>query len=166
MDCLYQARYIMEKAFVKLIDENQGIIYKVCKMYRNSPADQEDLFQETVLQLWKAFPNFRNDSKVSTWMYRIALNTAIAIFRKNKVELTFKENLPNDSISHSTDETSENEERMFEAIRTLNQAERAIIALFLEDYPYKEIAEIIGITENNVGVKISRIKEKLKNILN
>lgn len=152
----------MEKDFLNIVEENQGIIYKVCKMYRDSIEDQEDLFQEVVLQLWKAFPKFRNESKVSTWMYRIALNTAIAIFRKNKIELEYKENIPKEFHSKYNDEQSENEEKMFEAIRTLNKAERAIVALFLEDYPYKEIAEITGMTENYVGVKISRIKEKLK----
>jgi len=73
----------MEKAFLKTVEAHQGIIFKVCKLYRNNKEDQEDLFQEIVLQLWKAFPQFRNESKVSTWMYRIALNTAIAVFRKN-----------------------------------------------------------------------------------
>jgi len=155
----------MERAFLKIVEDNQGIIYKVCKMYRDTKEDQEDLFQEIILQLWKAFPEFRKESKVSTWMYRIALNTAIAIFRKNKIELEFKESIPKSYQPNNEDITSENEERMFEAIRTLNKAERAIIALYLEDFPYKEIAKMTGITENYVGVKISRIKEILKNIL-
>lgn len=155
----------MERAFLKIVEDNQGIIYKVCKMYRDTKEDQEDLFQEIILQLWKAFPEFRKESKVSTWMYRIALNTAIAIFRKNKIELEFIESIPKGYQPNNEDITSENEERMFEAIRTLNKAERAIIALYLEDFPYKEIAVITGITENYVGVKISRIKEILKNIL-
>ncbi|MEO8253683.1 MAG: sigma-70 family RNA polymerase sigma factor [Flavobacterium sp.] len=155
----------METAFLKIVEDNQGIIYKVCKMYRDAKEDQEDLFQEIVLQLWKSFPKFRKESKVSSWMYRIALNTAIAIYRKNKIELEFTEGIPKDYQSNYTETSSENEERMFEAIRTLNNAERAIIALYLEDYQYSEIAEITGITENYVGVKISRIKEKLKNKL-
>lgn len=155
----------MEKDFLKKVEDNQGIIYKVCKMYRDTREDQEDLFQEIVLQLWKSYPKFRGESKVSTWMYRIALNAAIAIFRKNKIELEFKEKIPKEHHSKYMETPSENEERLFEAIRTLNKAERAIIALYLEDYPYNEIGEIIGITENYVGVKISRIKEKLKNIL-
>ncbi|MBK8389375.1 MAG: sigma-70 family RNA polymerase sigma factor [Saprospiraceae bacterium] len=156
----------MDKLFLKIIEENQGIIYKVCKMYRDGPQDQEDLFQEIVLQLWKAFPKFRAESKVSTWMYRIALNTAIATFRKNTISLSQNDVLPDHMPVSTIQETSENEEKLFEAIRKLNQAERALIALFLEDYSYKEIAHLAGITENNVGVKISRIKEKLKIILN
>ena len=155
----------MEKDFLKIVEDNQGIIYKVCKMYRDTKEDQEDLFQEIVLQLWKSYPKYRGESKVSTWMYRIALNTAIAIFRKNKIELEFNEKIPKENHSKYKETPSENEERLFDAIRTLNKAERAIIALYLEDYPYNEIGEIIGITENYVGVKISRIKEKLKHIL-
>ncbi|MBK8635224.1 MAG: sigma-70 family RNA polymerase sigma factor [Saprospiraceae bacterium] len=156
----------MDKLFLKIIEENQGIIYKVCKMYRDGPQDQEDLFQEIALQLWKAFPKFRAESKVSTWMYRIALNTAIATFRKNTISMSQNDVLPDHIPVSTIQETSENEEKLFEAIRKLNQAERALIALFLEDYSYKEIANLAGITENNVGVKISRIKEKLKIILN
>ncbi len=156
----------MQLAFLKIVEEHQGIIYRVCKMYRNSKEDQQDLFQEIVLQLWKSFPKFRYESKVGTWMYRIALNTAIAIFRKNTIQLEFKESIPKNYLLSQPDSSSENEERMFEAIRRLDQTERVLIALFLEDYPYKEIAEITGITENYVGVKINRIKEKLKKHLN
>jgi len=155
----------MEKDFLKIVEINQGIIYKVCKMYRDTREDQEDLFQEIVLQLWKSYPKFRRESKVSSWMYRIAINTALVMYRKNKIELEFKETIPVDYHSKNIETPSENEERLFEAIRTLNKAERAIIAMYLEDYPYNEIAEITGITENYVGVKISRIKEKLKKIL-
>lgn len=98
-------------------------------------------------------------------MYRIALNTAIAMFRKHKIEIEFNEYTPKEIYSNQESEQSENEERLFDAIRTLNQTERAIIALFLEGFNYKEIGEITGITENYVGVKINRIKEKLKIIL-
>lgn len=155
----------MQSDFLKIVDENQGIIYKVCKMYRNFKEDQEDLFQEIVLQLWKAFPNFRKESKVSSWMYRIALNTAIATFRKNKIELEFKGSVPKEIQANYSKEQSDKEEQMFNAIRKLNNAERALIALYLEDYSHREIGDILGITENNVGVKISRIKVKLKEIL-
>ncbi|AEL23903.1 RNA polymerase sigma factor [Cyclobacterium marinum] len=155
----------MEREFLNIVEANQGIIFKVCKLYRNSKEDQEDLFQEIVLQLWRAFPKFRKESKVSTWMYRIALNTAIAMFRKHKIEIEFNEYTPKEIYSNQESEQSENEERLFDAIRTLNQTERAIIALFLEGFNYKEIGEITGITENYVGVKINRIKEKLKIIL-
>lgn len=157
----------MEKEFLQIIEHHQGIIHKVCRMYRDIREDQEDLFQEVVLQLWKAFPKFRQDSKVTTWMYRIALNTALAMYRKKKIVIDPDEQIStNHPTSNASTPESENEERLFEAIRKLNKAERAIIALYFEDLPYREIASITGITENNVGVRISRIKEKLKIILN
>lgn len=154
----------MEADFLKIVDDNQGIIYKVCKLYRDTKEDQEDLFQEIVLQLWKAFPNFRGEAKVSSWIYRIALNTAMALYRKNTVKLEFSDTPP--PSPPTSDDRSENEERLFEALRQLRQTDRALIALFLDGYAYREIAGIMGITENNVGVKISRIKEKLKQLLN
>ena len=155
----------MEQEFLAIIEEHQGIIHKVCRVYRDAKEDQEDLFQEIVLQLWKAYPKFRGESKVTTWMYRIALNTAIALFRKNKIPLEYKDQISPDFSSTETILPSENEEQLFEAIRRLSQADRAILTLYLEGYPYKEIAEIIGITENYVGVKVSRIKAKLKTLL-
>ncbi|SDB31897.1 RNA polymerase sigma-70 factor, ECF subfamily [Flavobacteriaceae bacterium MAR_2010_188] len=155
----------MEKEFLDIVTANQKIIYKVSRLYRDSKEDQEDLFQEIVYQLWNAYPKFRNDSKVTTWMYRIALNTAIATFRKKKVEIDFKDNIPYSQLPIDDSQISENEILMYEALKKLNSAERAIISLFLEDYSYKEIGELVGITENYVGVKMSRIKEKLKTIL-
>lgn len=156
----------MEKDFLNIVEQYQGIIYKVCKMYRDSQEEQEDLFQEIVLQLWKAYPKFRKESKVSTWMYRIALNTAIAIFRKNRITIDYKPDFPREVESKNEKTISENEERMFEAFRKLDKAERAIVALYLEGYSHREIGYIVGITENYVGVKLNRIKEKLKAILN
>jgi RNA polymerase sigma factor (sigma-70 family) len=156
----------MEQAFLDMIDEHQQIIHKVCHIYRDTKEDQEDLFQDIVLQLLKAYPDFREESKVSTWMYRIALNTAIAIYRKNKVPLDFKATIPESLHPADSTPVSENQERMFQALRSLNQAEKAIITLYLEDFSYREIATITGISENYVGVRINRIKQKLKKILN
>ncbi|WP_394749248.1 RNA polymerase sigma factor [Spongiimicrobium salis] len=157
----------MEKEFLNSVEEHQGIIYKICKMYRDSKEDQEDLFQEIVLQLWKAYPNFKGTAKMSTWMYRIGLNTALALFRKKRIALDYQERVSENSKTvDSSQEPSENEERLFEAIRKLNPVERAITALYLEDYAHKEIATITGISENYVGVRINRIKNKLKKIVN
>jgi len=156
----------MQKAFLKTIQLHQKIIHKVSRVYRDTREDQQDLFQEIVYQLWKSFPGFRGDSKVSTWIYRIALNTAIASFRKPKIPTDQFENIP-DQLHHNEEPgISENEERLYVALRQLNDSEKAIISLFLEDYSYQEIAAITGITENYVGVKMNRIKEKLKAILN
>lgn len=156
----------MEQAFLKDIQQNQNIIYKVCNLYRNSHEDQEDLFQEIVYQLWKAYPGFKGKSKISTWVYRIALNTAIAAYRKPKIDITYPEELP-DHVHYAADtNSSENEHLLFRALRTLTDAEKAVISLYLEDYSYQEIAAITGLTESNVGARLNRIKTKLKERLN
>lgn len=152
-----------QEAFLKIISENQKIIHKVCRMYRNTAEDRQDLFQEIVFQLWKSFSGFRGESKVSSWIYRIALNTAILAFRRPGPLISYTESLP-DFPDHDTG--NDQEEAMYSALKKLSEPERALIALFLEDYSYQEIAAITGITENYVGVKISRIKDKLRNILN
>ena len=155
----------MEKKFLKVIHDYQKIVYKICKVYRDSIEDQEDLFQEIVYQLWKAYPGFKGESKVSSWIYRIALNTAIAIYRKPKVSIDYYEKFPEYSHPSNAKPVSENEERLFWALRKLNDSEKAVISLSLEDYNYKEIAEITGLSESNVGVRLNRIKNKLKKIL-
>lgn len=155
----------MEVAFLKLVETHQQIIHKVCGIYRDRPEDREDLFQEIVFQLWKAYSAYQAKSKVSTWMYRIALNTAMATFRKKKVTLNLEEKLPEKYDTAPVSELSENEEELYRAIRQLNDAEKAIVSLYLEDYSHIEIGEIVGISENYVGVRMDRIKKKLKKIL-
>ena len=156
----------MEQAFLQNIQQHQNIIYKVCNLYRDRREDQEDLFQEIVYQLWKAYPGFKGESKLSTWMYRIALNTAIAAYRKPKIEIAYPEELP-DHVHYGVDtNSSENEQLLFRALRTLTDAEKAVISLYLEDYSYQEIAAITGLTESNVGARLNRIKTKLKERLN
>ena len=156
----------MEKEFLKLMVDHQNIIHKVCRIYRNTIEDQEDLFQEIIFQLWKSYPSFKSQSKVSTWMYRIALNTALSSFRKHSPLVEYHEEVPEKTDFIYEQAATENEEKLFDAIRKLNDAEKAIISLYLEDYSYREICEIIGISESNVGVRINRIKSKLINILN
>jgi len=156
----------MEEKFLKILNENRNILHKISRLYRDSNEDQQDLFQEIVYQLWKSFPGFRQEAKVSTWIYRIALNTAIVAYRKPKIFYDHSGEIPEKFQMEKLTHISENEERMFAALKKLNDAEKAIISLFLEDYSYHEIAGITGITENYVGVKMSRIKEKLKLILN
>lgn len=155
----------MEKEFVALIHDYQNIIYKICRLYRDNKEDQEDLFQEIVYQLWKSYPDFRGESKVSSWMYRIALNTAIAVYRKSKISVDYYEEFP--EHLHLSDEKniSQNEERLFWALRRLNDSEKAVISLYLEDFNYAEIAAITGLSESNIGVRLNRIKHKLKQIL-
>ncbi|MHA4740062.1 RNA polymerase sigma factor [Dyadobacter sp. MSC1_007] len=153
----------MEKIFLETIGEHQRIIHKVSRMYRNTREDQQDLFQEIVYQLWRAFPQFRQEAKVSTWIYRIALNTAMASYRKQKLSIALAEHPPD--LAEVEEPVSEREEWLFRALRTLSESERALTSLYLEDYSYAEIASITGISENYVGVKLNRIKEKLKTIL-
>nr|WP_295928359.1 sigma-70 family RNA polymerase sigma factor [uncultured Dyadobacter sp.] len=154
----------MEKIFLETIREHQRIIHKVSRLYRNGREDQQDLFQEIVYQLWRAFPGFRQEAKVSTWIYRIALNTAMATYRKQKPPISLSEHPPD--LADAGEITSEREEWLLRALRTLGESERALISLYLEDYSYAEIASVTGISENYVGVKLNRIKEKLKNLLN
>jgi len=156
----------MEKEFLKLIQDYQKIIFKVCKMYRDQKEDQEDLFQEIVYQLWKSYPSFRGESKISSWIYRISLNTAMSMFRKAKRVVDYFEEFPEKIHPSTESKISENSERLFSALRKLNDSEKALISLYLEDFSYQEIAEIVGISESNVGVKLNRIKNKLKIILN
>lgn len=155
----------MEKEFLLVIHDYQKIVYKICKVYRDSIEDQEDLFQEIVYQLWKSYPGFKRESKVSSWIYRIALNTAIAIYRKPKVAIEYKQEFPEHIYSGYEQSVSENEERLFQALQQLNDAEKAVISLYLEDFSYKEIAEMTGLSESNVGVRLNRIKIKLKQLL-
>ncbi len=156
-----------EKKFISLINEHQGLIHKICIMYENDPDVRNDLFQEIVFQLWKSFSSFRGESKITTWMYRIALNTAISGFRKqtrNVKTEDLKEMHFNISDSWGEDR-EENIQRLQWAIRQLSEIERAMIMMALEEVPYEEIAETIGITQNNVRVRMNRIREKLKKLM-
>lgn len=153
-----------EATFIQLLNSNQGIIGKVCSIYCNYKEDYEDLFQEITYQAYKGFVSFRGDAKFSTWLYRIALNTAISSFRKKKPQLNFVANLPDDIVD-TNQNSDEEKQHLIYAIKQLNETERAIITLYLDEMSYAEIAAIIGINENNVGVKINRIKNKLYIIL-
>lgn len=157
----------MENEFLKTVYTHQKIIYKVCKLYRDSKEDQEDLFQETVYQLWKSYPAFRGEAKVSSWIYRVALNTAISVYRKqNRLPVDYYGPLPEALQPASAPPVSENEERLFSALKILTDAEKAIVSLYLEGFTYQEMAAITGISESNVGVRLNRIKNKLKQLLN
>lgn len=156
-----------ENDFIGTIELHRGIIFKVCKMYCPQEEDCNDLYQDIVAQLWKAWEGFRGDAKISTWIYRIALNTAISGFRKQK-----RNPLKNsvDAIEVNVaqeDERAKKEdiELLHMAIRMLSDVEKAMIMLYLDDVSYEEIASIMGITQNNVRVKMLRIREKLRKIM-
>lgn len=159
---------MQKEAFIELIEKNQGIIHKVCNMYCDGAQDRKDLFQEILMQLWRSYANFRGESRMSTWMYRVALNTAISGLRKRKrreVEQGLSDRELELEAKGPDREQEEKKKFLYEAIKLLSDVEKAIIMLHLEEHSYEEIASIIGITTNHVGVKISRIKGKLKKIL-
>jgi RNA polymerase sigma factor (sigma-70 family) len=158
----------MEKEFNNLINQHRGIIFKVCHLYGFEKEYQEDLFQEIVLQLWKSFPSFRGESLATTWMYRVALNTAISHFRREhkkpkRRSITGLEfNIPD--IPPDADHLEEYE-LMKRAIDQLSRIEKAIVMLYLEEKSYQEIGDIMGISLSNVGVKLNRIKLKLGKLI-
>ena len=158
----------MEREFLQIIKENQGIIHKVCNIYCDDQEDRNDLFQEIVAQLWKSFPTFRKESKFSTWMYRVALNTAITTFKRSKrrpdqSRLTYENFLvKEDNYDAETDDEIKNLHR---AVAQLSGIEKSIVLLFLENKKNEEIADIVGVTQNYVRVKMNRIKKKLKRLM-
>ena len=157
--------------FSRLIAENQAIVHKVCHLYSDR-CDHEDLFQEIVLQLWKSFPSFDSDRNVrfSTWMYKVAFNTAATTFRRKLrrpessapviQDVADQAELPVDDELEKAIEI----QRLHTAIRKLGEVDRAIILLFLDGNPYTDIAEVVGMTETNIGVRLNRIKKKLRKI--
>jgi RNA polymerase sigma-70 factor (ECF subfamily) len=136
-------------------------------MYCNNKEDKEDLFQDIVLQLWRSYPAFKGDSKVSTWMYRIAINNAITRLRKETKREKFA-GLDEEAFRVATenDGIDENIAQMYEAIKKLSEVERALTMLYMDDCSYKEIAEILGLSESNVGFKLNKIKAKLRTLIN
>ena len=153
-----------EAVFTDLIREHQALLYKVTSIYTDNKEDQEDLFQEIVYQLWKYFDSFRNDSKITTWMYRVAMNTAITFIKKKKKR---PDSVPIADIFIKQSDTNNDayEERLrllYQHLKHLNTLEKGLIFLLLEGKSYKEIAQITGLNDSNVGTKISRIKKKLK----
>ena len=159
----------LEHKFISEFQENQNIIHKVCRIYTSNQDAHNDLFQEITIQLWKAYPKFRGDSKLSTWMYRIGLNTAITLYRKSKRTIKTQDfdNVLYKIQSTSYDDTEEEQLKlMYKAIHQLSDIDKALIFLYLEDKNYKEISSTIGISEVNARVKMNRIKTRLRTILN
>ena len=152
-----------EKTFLRRLRQHRGILYKVAGMYTDRTEDRRDLEQEIVYQLWRAYPGFRADSSFSTWMYRVALNTALGRFRARQPLLSFTGQLPE---RPAPGDASPQSEKLLAAIRRLPRADRAVIALYLEDLSLAEIGDILGITANHAGVKLHRAKRKLKNLVN
>jgi RNA polymerase sigma-70 factor, ECF subfamily len=155
-----------EKQFEIHISDNELLIYKVCRIYAYTDADRQDLFQEIVIQLWKAFPKFKGQSKFSTWLYRVAINTAITGLRKQKdfIESYQPAELPQHIEDHSGAEEEEQLKQMYRAIEQLNHVEKAIVMLYMEDKTYEEMEDILGMSQGNLRVKMKRIKDKLREL--
>ena len=156
-----------EQEFLTRIEQHKGILYKVSKMYMDTSDDQQDLFQEIVCQLWKAYDSFKGDSQFSTWMYRVAINTSIVFLKKEKRKVD-KYDLSTDNIreEEGDSEIKENQlDHFYKAVQKLEKIDKAIIFYQLEGFSHKEIAENLGISEGNARVKLNRAKEKLKEII-
>lgn len=159
----------LEHQFVTNLERDQNIVHKICRIYTNDQASHNDLFQEITIQLWKAYPKFRGDAKFSTWMYRVALNTAITLYRKKKRGIQTQDY---DTVhfrikaEEYNDETEQQLTLLYNAVKELNDIDKALVFLYLEDKNYRDISETLGITEVNARVKMNRVKTKLKNILN
>lgn len=159
----------LEERFLSDFEANQNIAHKICRLYTTNKSDHNDLFQEITIQLWKNYPKFRGDAKFSTWMYRVALNTAISLYRKSTRTLKTQDisDVAFKIKSEDYDDTEEQQlKSLYSAIRNLNDIDKALIFLYLEDKSFKEIAETLGISSVNARVKMTRAKDKLKNILN
>ena len=157
----------MDEDFVNIVNNHRALIYKVCRLYCADPEDQKDLFQEIILQVWKSIGSFRKESSLSTWMYRVALNTAITHFKK---ERRFGNRVPLAGIEipdiGSRDNNDELLGEMFKAIEDLDKIDKSVILLYLEEKGYDEISSITGLSKSNVGVRINRIKTKLSKRIN
>jgi len=145
-----------------------GIIIKLCTAYTNTQEDFEDYYQEVCLQIWKSRDNFREQSEWSTWVYRLSLNVCLTLIKKkkNNHQHIASDNLPVEVTEDSRAFADESLNQLYDAIRQLSEVDRGVIMLYLEEKSYQEIADIIGTNPNNIGVRIKRIKERLKKLLN
>ncbi|MFV1884360.1 MAG: RNA polymerase sigma factor [Balneola sp.] len=152
-----------EEQFTRLIQENSGIIHKVILLYVDDKQERADLYQEILLQAWRSFGSFRKESKFSTWLYRVSLNTVFTFNRKasRKPDTTSFEEVEYKEPADSTEEKTDAKNMLVILIKTLDEIDRMIISLHLDGYSNKEIANITGLTTNNTGVKLHRIKERL-----
>ena len=150
--------------FISVIRENQNLIFKICYSYCTNPENRKDLQQEILIQLWRSFSKFDGRVKISTWIYKVALNTAIFYYRSDSKHTSKR--VPLDAsiiaLSSSNSELDENVVMLYKFIEQLHDLDKALILLYLDDHKHKDIAEILGLSETNVATKISRIKKTLR----
>lgn len=156
-----------EKQFLALVQKHKGILHKVGRMYMDTLEDREDLHQEIIIQLWKSYPNFKGQSEFSTWMYRVAVNTAITYFKKEKRRSdTFSYDIAKEPEQENYDPEKDKQlEIFYKAVQHLSPVEKAVILYFMEGLSHKEVGMQLGISEVNARVKLNRTKEKLQNII-
>jgi len=157
-----------KKVFENWLHDHKGVVFKVIRAYSNNDQDSQDLFQDISLQMWNSISNFRGDSSVATWIYKVAIYTALAWVKKEKKQIKTSEEFSPKHLIHATEANHDQQlEWIYKQIYQLNEVDRSLILLWLDEFSYKEIAGILGISESNVGVKINRIKqyltEKLQN---
>lgn len=151
--------------FDDFIKEYNNIIYKVCHSYTDNREDFEDYYQEVCYQLWRSIDSFKGNSKLSSWVYRVALNVCFLQLKRKKRIIKASSFNYVDIADNEYNEKEENVQLLYTSIRKLSPTERALIILFLEDKSYKEMAEILGVTVSNIGARIHRTKSKLKKIM-
>lgn len=150
------------------MEQHQNILHKICRLYTNDLDAHKDLFQEMVIQIWKAYPTFKGDAKFTSWAYRIGLNTAISLYRNSKRRITtvsWEMSLQNIKYEEYNAEEELQLHQIYQAVRQLSDIEKAVIYMYLEDKDYAEIADTLGISEGNARVKMNRIKTKIKKII-
>lgn len=156
----------LENEFILLIETYQRVIYKVCYIYSKDKDNLNDLYQESVLNLWRSYPRFRNECKVSTWIYKITLNTCVSFYRRFSKSPQFVPLSTNINLITENESELSAIQELYNLINYLNAIEKALILLYLEEKSYQEIAIITGLSVTNVGTKLNRIKDKLKRLFN
>ena len=161
-----------EAGFLKLIEENRPKILKICRVYAWNPSDRDDLYQEILFQIWRAMPGLRENAYAGTWLYRVALNTSIGFVRKHAGRNSRATTFGHNDLARRIESAQEPEKsddgrlaRLYEAIAQLNEMEKALVVLFLEDLSYEEIADALGLSANHVGVALHRAKKKLLTLM-
>lgn len=157
-----------ETIFLKLVNQHKGILYKASRIYADSIEDREDLQQEILIQLWKSYQNFKGNSEFSTWMYRVAINTAITYLKKEKQRSNHHTDAPSHFEVQQEDYNPTKDRQLeifYSAVQELNSLEKAVIFYFMEGMSHKEIGNNLGLSEGNARVKLNRTKEKIQQII-
>jgi RNA polymerase sigma-70 factor, ECF subfamily len=154
-----------EQDFISSIKAHEGIIHKVCVLYQQDPLQRQDLFQEIVMNAWKGYGAFRRDALFSTWLYRIAINTAISFFRQSKKRIQTIQLPVEPAAAWMAAPEDQRNTVLYEAIGGLSKVDKALVMLYLDDFSYAEIASLLGMSENLVAVKMARVRQRLKKII-